>query len=216
MEFHIITLFPEYFDSPLKTSLLGKAVEENIVKVSLHYLRKFSTDKHKNVDDRPFGGGAGMILKPQPLFDALEYVKKKAPKKTPVVYFTPRGQKLTQKKVDRFSQYQSLILLCGRYEGVDQRVIDTFVDYEISLGDYILAGGEAAAMTFIEAVTRYIPGVLGNFDSVKEESFSEKLEGKKEYPLYTQPREFKGLKVPDVLFSGNHKAIEEWKKKNCK
>jgi tRNA (guanine37-N1)-methyltransferase len=196
--------------------LLGKAVEENIVKVSLHYLRKFSTDKHKNVDDRPFGGGAGMILKPQPLFDALEYVKKKAPKKTPVVYFTPRGQKLTQKKVDRFSQYQSLILLCGRYEGVDQRVIDTFVDYEISLGDYILAGGEAAAMTFIEAVTRYIPGVLGNFDSVKEESFSEKLEGKKEYPLYTQPREFKGLKVPDVLFSGNHKAIEEWKKKNCK
>jgi len=216
MEFHIITLFPEYFESPLKVSLLGKAIQEEIVRVSLYPLRKFSTDKHKNVDDRPFGGGAGMILKPQPLFDALEYVKKKAPKKTPVVYFTPRGQKLTQKKVDRFSQYQSLILLCGRYEGIDQRVIDTFVDYEVSLGDYILAGGEVAAMAFIEAVTRYIPGVLGNFDSVKEESFSEMLQGKKEYPLYTQPRYFRGLPVPDVLLSGNHKAIEEWKKNNCK
>jgi tRNA (guanine37-N1)-methyltransferase len=216
MEFHIITLFPEYFESPLRASLLGKAIKDKLIQVSFYPLRDFSKDKHHNVDDRPFGGGAGMILKPQPLFDALEYTKKKAPKKTPVIYFTPRGQKLTQKKVDRFSQYQSLILLCGRYEGIDQRVIDTFVDYEVSLGEYILAGGEVAAMAFVEAVTRYVPGVLGNFDSVKEESFSENLAGKKEYPLYTQPREFKGLVVPDVLLSGNHKAIEEWKKKNCK
>lgn len=216
MEFYIVTLFPEYFETPLKVSLLGKAINDGLVVVHLYPLRNYSTDKHKNVDDRPFGGGAGMILKPQPLFDALDTVKKRTPKKTPVIYFTPRGQKLTQKKVDRFSQYQSLILLCGRYEGIDQRVIDEFVDYEISLGDYITAGGEVAALAFIEATTRYLPGVLGNFNSVKEESFSEKLEGKKEYPLYTQPREFRGLEVPDVLFSGNHKKITEWKRKNCK
>ncbi len=216
MQFHILTLFPEFFDSPFKVSLLGKAIKDGLVQTRFYQLRDFAEGKHKIVDDRPFGGGPGMILKPEPLFKALEYIKKQAQKKTPVVYFTPRGHKLTQKKVERFSQYQSLILICGRYEGIDQRVIDTFVDYEVSMGDYVLSGGEIAAMAFIEATCRFVPGVLGKYDSVIEESFSEKLEGKKEYPLYTQPRDFKGLKVPDVLFSGNHKEIEEWKKRNCK
>lgn len=217
MDIHIITLFPEYFSSPLASSLLGKAIKDQLVNIHYYALRSFSKEKHHNVDDRPFGGGAGMILTPQPLFDCLEHIKsKKGMKRVPVIYFTPRGGKLTQKKVERFSQYESLILLCGRYEGIDQRVIDTFVDHEISIGDYVLAGGEVASLVFIEAVTRFIPGVLGNYDSTKEESFSDTLDGKKEYPLYTQPREFRGLKVPEVLLSGNHKAIEDWKKKNCK
>ncbi len=216
MELHIITLFPEFFESPLNVSLVGKGIKNNLIKVVYHQLRDFAKDKHKTVDDRPFGGGAGMILKPEPLFNALEFVKKKAPKKSPVIYFTPRGKNLTQKKVEMFSQYQGLILLCGRYEGIDQRVIDKFVDYEISMGDFVLAGGDVCALAFIESIGRLIPGVLGNFESTKEESFSEKLDGKVEYPLYTQPRDFKGMKVPDVLFSGNHQHIEDWKKKNCK
>lgn len=216
MEFHILSLFPDFFQTPFKTSLLGKGIEKNLLHIFTYQLRDFAEGKHQIVDDRPFGGGAGMILKPEPLFKALEHIKKKAPKKSPVIYFTPRGRKLSQKQVERFSQYQSIILLCGRYEGIDQRVIDTFVDYEISLGDYVLSGGEIPALAFIDSISRYIPGILGNEVSVQEESFSEKLEGKREYPLYTQPRIFKGLPVPDVLLSGNHQAIEEWKKQNCK
>lgn len=216
MELHILTLFPEFFASPLQVSLLGKAIQKGIIEVTLHQLRDYAKDKHKTVDDRPFGGGAGMILKPEPLFHALGQIKKKAPKNSPVIYFTPRGKQLTQKKIERFAQYQGLILLCGRYEGVDQRVIDTFVDYEITMGDFIMAGGEVCALAFLESVGRLVPGVLGNYDSTQEESFSERLEGKIEYPLYTQPRDFKNMRVPEVLLSGNHKEIEEWKKKHCK
>ena len=216
LEYHIVTLFPDFFTSPLSVSLVGKGFKEELLEAHFYDIRDYGIGRHKQVDDRPFGGGAGMILRPEPLWKALTDAKKKAPRGSPVIYFTPRGQKLTQKKVQRFSQYEGLIMLCGRYEGVDQRVIDQFVTHEVSMGEYVLAGGETAALALIEATARFMPGVLGNFDSTQEESFSDRLDGKKEYPLYTQPREFKGLKAPDVLFSGNHKAIEKWKRENCK
>ncbi len=216
MEFHILTIFPEMFNGFLNESILKKAQGKGVIKIHLHDIRDYSKDKHKKVDDTPYGGGAGMVFTPQPLFDCIEDVKKKAPK-APVIYMTPKGQRLTQTKVERLNKkFTQLILLCGHYEGIDQRVIDALVDMEISIGDYILSGGELAAMVVVDAVSRLVPGAIGKEASHEEETFSKKLDRKKEYPHYTKPSEFRGMKVPEVLLNGHHAEIEKWRRKNLK
>lgn len=191
---------------PLKASILGRALEKNLFELNLINIRDFSLDKHKKVDDYVFGGGDGMLMTPQPLFDAISSVKTE---NSHVVYMSPKGSILTQNKVKTIAQtYDHLIIVCGHYEGIDERIITLCVDEQISIGDYVLTGGELPAMVLVDAVCRYIPEVLGNDTSVEDESFSDNL---LEYPQYTRPREFMGLSVPDVLVNGNHKEIEKWK-----
>ncbi len=217
LRFDIITLFPESFESTLKSSILARAIKLKKIQVKLHQLRDSAKNKWKKVDDKPFGGGAGMVMACQPLFDAVKKIKGKSKKKIPVIYFTPRGQKLEQKMVENFSaKFERVILVCGHYEGVDQRFIDSLVDYEISIGDYVLTGGELPALVFVDAVSRLIPGVVGKNESVEEESFSAKLDRKKEYPHYTRPEVFRGMSVPKVLLEGNHAKIKQWRMKQTK
>ena len=204
MQFDVLTLFPEMFE-PIKQSILGKAIEKEKIKLKLVNIRDFSKDKHKKVDDTPYGGGAGMVMKPDVVYDAYKSVYEENAK---VIYLSPQGKTLNQKKVEELSKEKHLILLCGHYEGIDQRVIDKIVDEEISIGDYVLTGGELPAMVLIDTVSRYVNGVL-NQESIKEESFSQML---LEYPQYTRPEVFEGEKVPEVLLSGNHKEIEKWRK----
>lgn len=204
MKFNILTLFPEMFE-PIKQSIIGKAVEKNIVEINLINIRDFSKDKHKKVDDTPYGGGAGMVMRPDVVYDAYKFIE--GPK-TKVIYLSPQGKTLNQKMVEELSKEESLTLLCGHYEGIDQRVLDKIVDEEISIGDYVLTGGELPAMVLIDSVCRYIPEVLSQ-ESIKEESFSE---GLLEYPQYTRPEEFEGIKVPEVLLSGHHENINKWRK----
>lgn len=208
MKFSILTIFPEMFSGFLNESIIGRAVEDKKVEVDLVDIRKFSTDKHKNVDDRPYGGGAGMVMKPEPISSAIISVKKKN-KNAKVIAMTPQGTQFCQKKAAELKDGDDIIFICGRYEGIDERVFELYVDEELSIGDYVLTGGEIPAMVVIDAVTRLIPGVLGCCDSTCEESFSK---GRIEYPQYTRPYEFKGLKVPDVLLSGNHGEVEKWRK----
>ncbi len=204
MRIDILTLFPEMFSS-LNTSLLGKAQQKGIVEINIIDFREFSLDKHKKVDDYPFGGGAGMLLKVQPLFDAVNSIKTNNSK---VVLLSPRGRVYNQQIVKEYSNCEHLILVCGHYEGVDERFIELCVDEELSVGDYVLTGGEIPAMIVADSVCRYVDGVLGNSETVSEESFSNNL---LEYPQYTRPQEFMGLKVPDVLVSGNHAEVEKWR-----
>lgn len=214
--FDILTLFPNSINQYFQESILGKAIENKLIQVHLHDFRDYTNDKHKKVDDTPYGGGAGMVLTPQPVYDCIQAVKKQ--NKGKVVFLSPRGTTYNQKKAEQLSQapQQSLIIICGRYEGLDQRVIDLVVDEEISIGDYVLAGGEIGSLILVESISRLLPGVLGKDESHQTDSFSEHLEGKKQHPLYTKPPEFMGLKVPDVLQSGHHGKIEEWKKNNLK
>lgn len=209
----IITIFPEVFKPYLDSSILGIAQEKGKLKVCLHNLRDYTMDKHRKVDDRPFGGGPGMILAPEPLFRAIEAIKRTATRKGPVkarvILFTPRGKTLNQKLVRRLSRQKHLILVCGRYEGVDERLSESLVDEEISIGDYILSGGELPALVLTDSIARLLPGVLGHKDSNLRESFSDNL---LEYPQYTRPADFRGMEVPRVLLSGDHKKIEEWRK----
>ncbi len=207
MKFDVLTLFPEMFET-LKSSIIGKAKERNLIDINLVNIRDFSKDKHKHVDDTPYGGGAGMLMMPDVVYDAYNSVKTDDAK---VIYLSPKGKVLNQNKVKEFAKYEHLILLCGHYEGIDQRVLDEIVDEEVSIGDYVLTGGEIPAMVLIDTVSRYVDGVLSE-DSVKEESFSEKQQNLLEYPAYTRPLEFRGKKVPEVLTSGNHKEIEKWRK----
>ena len=204
MKFDILTLFPEMFDI-LKQSIIGKAIEKELIDINLINIRDFSKNKHKKVDDTPYGGGAGMIMKPDVVYDAYKSIKSENAK---VIYMSPQGKLLNQKKVEQLSKENHLIILCGHYEGIDQRVLDKIVDEEISIGDYVLTGGEIPAMVLIDSVSRYVEGVL-NEESIKEESFSE---GLLEYPQYTRPEIFEGEKVPEVLLSGHHKNIEKWRK----
>ncbi len=216
MTFHVLTIFPEMFNGFLNESILKKAQGKGVIKIKLHDIRKFSKDKHKKVDDTPYGGGAGMVFTPQPLFDCIENVKKLAPK-APVIYLTPSGKRLTQTKVEYITKkYDKLILICGHYEGIDQRVIDELVDMELSIGDYVLSGGEIPAMVVIDAISRLVPGAIGKEESHLEESFSKKLDRKKEYPHYTKPAEFRGMKVPDVLLGGHHAEIERWRRNHLR
>ena len=203
MKFDVLTLFPEMF-TPLKESIIGKAIEDKKIELNLINIRDFSKDKHKKVDDTPYGGGAGMVMKADVVYDAYLSVKKE---KAKVIFLSPQGKTLNQEKVKELSNENHLILLCGHYEGIDQRVIDEIVDEEISIGDYILTGGELPAMVLIDSVSRYIDGVL-NKESVKEESFTNNM---LEYPQYTRPEVFLGKKVPEVLLSGHHENIKKWR-----
>lgn len=212
MRFSILTIFPEIFSEYIKHGLISKAIERKLLEVDLYNLRDFADNKHKKVDDRPFGGGAGMVMKPAPFFDAVEMIKSKNNGK--VILFSAYAPLLTQNKAKELSDADHLILLCGRYEGVDQRVIDNLVDEEISIGNYVLMGGEVAAEVLIEAVIRMRDGVIGNKESVETDSFYN--EGQYGFPQYTQPRVFRGIDVPEVLLSGHHKEINEWRKKNQK
>jgi len=187
-----------------------------LIQIEIRDIRKFSTDKHHKVDDTPYGGGAGMLFTPQPLFDCIEHVKALAPK-APVIYLSPKGERLTQLRAERLAKkHGEFILLCGHYEGIDQRVIDALVDLEISIGDYVLSGGELGAMVLIDVLCRLVPEVLGNDESSEEETFSRKLGRKKEYPHYTKPAEFRGMKVPEVLLGGHHAEIEKWRRSRLK
>lgn len=203
MKFDVLTLFPDMFKS-LDESVIGKAIEQKLIEINLINIRDFSKDKHKKVDDTPYGGGAGMVMKPDVVYDAYLSVKDE---KAKVIYLTPQGNVLNQEKVKQLSKNEHLILLCGHYEGIDQRVLDEIVDEEISIGDYVLTGGELPAMVLIDSVSRYIEGVI-NEESIEEESFSTNL---LEYPQYTRPEEFRGRKVPDVLISGHHENIKKWR-----
>jgi len=224
LKFDIITLFPNFFSSPLKTSLLGKAIEKGIIKVSIHDLRNFGIGRHKSVDDRPFGGGPGMVLRADVLEKSLNEIKstplEDSDIKPYVILFDPAGTTLTQGKVNRFISKKWLLLICGHYEGVDERFKELYVDEEVSIGDYILSGGEAAAIVLIESTSRLIPGFLGKIQSVQFESFSKvTIGGNKltllDYPNYTKPRNFEGKAVPPVLLSGNHEEIVKWRQKKA-
>ena len=204
MKIDVLTLFPEMF-VPVKTSMLGRAEENGIIEIRLTDIREFSNNKHKKTDDYPFGGGGGMVMMPDPIFGALEHIGAKGKK---LVYMSPRGKVLDADKVRELSQLDDLVILCGHYEGVDQRVLDYWDAEEISIGDYVLTGGELPAMVLIDSVARLLPGVLGNENSATEESI---YSGLLEHPQYTQPREYAGMEVPEVLYSGNHKLIDEWK-----
>lgn len=207
MEIDIISLFPEFFQGPFEHSIVKRAQENSIVRISAMQLRDFAKDKHRRVDDKPFGGGPGMLLKAQPVCDAIRSVKKNS---SVVVYMTPQGKKLTQEMCVQFSKVSHLIILCGHYEGVDQRAIDLEVDECVSIGDYVLSHGGFAALPFIDAIIRLLPGALGNDESAGNDSFENSL---LEGPQYTRPRDFEGIAVPEVLLNGNHKEISTWKKK---
>ena len=204
MKFTIMTLFPEMFE-PVKQSIIGKAIEKNLVEINLINIRDFSLDKHKKVDDTPYGGGAGMVMMPDVVYRAYLSIKDRENAK--VIYLSPKGKTLNQKKVENLSKEEHVILLCGHYEGIDQRVLDEIVDEEISIGDYVLTGGEIPAMVLIDSVSRYIEGVLKD-ESIQEESFSN---GLLEYPQYTRPVVFLEKKVPEVLLSGHHENIKKWR-----
>ena len=204
MKFDVLTLFPEMFDT-LSQSIIGRAREKNLIDVNFINIRDFSKDKHKKVDDTPYGGGAGMVMKADVVYDAYNSIQDKENAK--VIYMTPQGKTLNQKKVESLSKENHLIILCGHYEGIDQRVINKIVDEEISIGDYVLTGGEIPAMVLIDSVSRYNEGVL-SAESIDEESFSN---GLLEYPQYTRPEVFEGEKVPEILLSGNHQNIAKWR-----
>ena len=206
MTIDILTLFPEMFE-PLKTSLIGKAVENDALKINLHNIRDFSKNKHKKCDDYPFGGGPGMLMTPQPIFDAFESID--GYEKAHKIYMSPKGKTFSQDMVSNIASYEHIIILCGHYEGVDERVIEQLIDEEISIGDYVLTGGELPAMVIVDAVSRFIPNVLHCQESTMDESF---MAGTLEYPQYTRPADFRGMKVPDVLLSGNHAEIEKWRR----
>ena len=210
MRFDILSIFPAIFDSYLNESMFKRAKAKNLLDIEVHDIRKFSKDRHQKVDAIPYGGGPGMVMTPQPLYDAIMHAKKL--NKGPVIYLSPRGKMLTHKKAQSLAKKPGLILVCGRYEGIDQRVIDLCVDEELSIGKYVLTGGELPALVVLDAVSRFVPEFIGKHDSVVEESFSEALEGKKEYPHYTRPPVFMDLEVPEVLQSGHHGKIKEWRK----
>lgn len=251
MHFQILTLFPEAFTSFITTSIIGRAIDEQKIKVEIFDIRAFSTNKHHKVDDEPYGGGAGMLMTCQPLFDCIDHVQKMGKTKAEVIYFSAQGKRLNQQLAEQYAsgevrseklEYRNqneevrsqnnkptlnsqlpmpnspkrLILICGHYEGIDQRVIDTLVNTEICIGPYVLTGGELPAQVFIDTITRLLPGVIGKEASHQEESFSHSLHGGLEYPHYTRPADFRGHTVPEILLSGHHAKIEAWRMEQSK
>ncbi len=208
MRIDILTLFPEMFDPVLSTSIVGRAAQAGAVEIHLTNIRDFTRDNYRKVDDAPFGGGPGMVMMCQPVFDAVEGVQAQAPERGTVVLLSPQGRRLDQPLVEELAELERLILVAGRYEGFDDRIRQSLADMEVSLGDFVLSGGEIPAMAVVEAVVRLLPGAVGEPDSIKEESFSM---GLLEYPQYTRPREFRGMEVPDVLVSGDHGRIDAWR-----
>lgn len=213
MRFDVLTLFPEMFPGYLGQSLLNLAIKNSLVEVHLHNIRDWATGKHHNVDDRPFGGGPGMVLKPEPVVECVEAVQAMAKAPARIVLLTPQGRRLDQQLVEELAGHQRLLLLCGRYEGFDQRIIDLLKPQEVSIGDFVLNGGEVAAMVVIDTVIRLVPGVLGDDESNQQDSFSG---GRRllEHAQYTRPREYRGLEVPEVLLSGNHPDIARWREED--
>jgi tRNA (guanine37-N1)-methyltransferase len=214
MKFSLVTIFPDLLRDFLNYGLLAKAIQNGLLEVEVLDLRAFSRDAHRKVDDRPFSGGPGMVMMADPLFRAVEQVKAQHPAGGRVILFSAYGPVLAQQRVKELAKFEHLILVCGRYEGVDQRFIDELVDEEISLGEYVLMGGEVAAEALLEAVSRMIPGVVGNPESVASDSFF--AEDQIAFPQYTQPRSYRGLEVPEVLLSGNHKEIQDWRARHRK
>ena len=210
MKFDVMTLFPELINTVLGESIIGRAQKAGIIEVRAHNIRDYSTDKHRKTDDTPFGGGVGMVMTCQPIFGCYEDIKKNIGEdsKTRVIYMSPRGRQFSHSVAEELSHYDNLIFLCGHYEGVDQRVIDNIVDEELSIGDYVVTGGEIPACIVIDAVSRLVEGVLASEECYTGESFAS---GILEYPQYTKPREFRGFTVPEVLLSGDHKKIEKWR-----
>jgi tRNA (guanine37-N1)-methyltransferase len=211
MRFDIITIFPEIFTGVFEFGIIGRGVEAGLIRIEVHDLRDYTHDKHRQVDDRPYGGGAGMVMKPEPLFRAVEAIAHKSAR-VRTVLLSPRGRVFNQKVAEEMAAESRLILICGRYEGVDERVGEYLVDDEISVGDYVLSGGEIPAMVMVDAVTRLVPGVLGSGESALHESFSE---GILEHPQYTRPAEYRGMRVPDVLLGGNHAEVDEWRRRKA-
>ena len=214
MRIDIVTIFPKMFEPVLNESIIRRARIKGKVKIYVHDLRDYSSDRHRKIDDRPFGGGSGMVMRPGPIFSAVDKIKSQSRKTTKpqVVLLCPQGKKLTQRTAKELSKYKQLILICGHYEGIDERVRERLVDEEISIGDYVLTGGELPAMVLVDAVVRLIPGVLGDKNSLNFESFEGNL---LEYPHYTRPSNFKGMCVPRILLSGDHKKIEAWRKEQA-
>jgi len=209
MRIDIITIFPGMFEPVLNESIVKRAQNKRKVEIYIHNLRDYSQDKHKKVDDRPFGGGSGMVMRPEPIFNAVEDIKSKAKvQKSKVILLCPQGERLSQKVLTRLVKYKHLILICGHYEGIDERVRQYLVDEEISIGDYVLTGGELPAMVLVDCLVRLIPGVLGDKNSLNFESFAGNL---LEYPQYTRPANYRRMKAPAILLSGNHKKIAQWK-----
>ena len=207
LQIDILTLFPGAFDGYLQHSIIGRAIERNYVDIRLHDIRSFTHDKHGTADDYPYGGGAGMVMKPEPVFEAVECIKSGA--EYPVILLTPQGKILTQEIAEKLASLQNIILICGHYEGIDERVAEHLVTDEISIGDYLLSGGETAAMVIIDSLVRLLPGAIGSQSSLDEESHVGSL---LEYPQFTRPPEFRGWHVPEVLLSGNHKEIATWRR----
>lgn len=205
MRIDILTLFPTMLEEVFSYSIIGRAIKNKLIELNYINIRDFSGDKHKRVDDYPFGGGPGMVMKPEPIYKAIESVRKTNSR---VIYLTPKGKVYNQSLAKELSKEQHLILLCGHYEGIDNRIVENYIDEEISIGDYVLTGGEISAMVVVDSVARLIPGVLSSEESFEEESH---YNGLLEYPQYTRPRVFRGHQVPEVLLSGNHKKIEEWR-----
>ncbi len=229
MTFHIITIFPKIFDSYFSESILKRAREKKLVDIKIHNLRDYTADKHKTVDDTPYGGGAGMVLKIEPILECLKAInfqfsifnfqkilksKINKSKKTRVILFSAKGKRYTQADAKRLKKYENIVMICGRYEGVDERVAKYLVDEEISIGDFVMTGGEIPAMAVVDSITRLVPDALGNAQSPKNESFSKK--NYLEHPQYTKPAEYNKWKVPEVLLGGNHGEIDKWRKKNSK
>ncbi len=206
LRFDVITIFPNMFPAILNESIVKRAQAKRKITIKVHDLRDYTTDRHRTVDDRPFGGGPGMVMSPQPIFDAVKKIKSR--RQAHVILLSPSGERLTQKTARRLARKKNLIVICGHYEGIDERVRERLADQSLSIGDYILTGGELPALVLIDCVTRLIPGVLGKDESLFQESFEQNL---LEYPQYTRPANFRGMKVPDVLLSGNHAAIEKWR-----
>lgn len=206
MNFDVLTLFPEVFSEFVRYSIIKRAIDKELLSISCTDIRDFSNNKHRKVDDYPFGGGVGMIMTPEPVYNAINSVKKENSR---VIYMSPKGKKLNQQLAKQYMNYEHIILLCGHYEGIDNRIIENYVDEELSIGDYVLTGGEIPAMVFIEVLARMIPGVLSTEESWSDESHFNNL---LEYPQYTRPQIFNGYEVPQILLSGNHAKIEEWRR----
>jgi tRNA (guanine37-N1)-methyltransferase len=209
LKFHLLTIFPEFFEGPLKHGVVARGAQFGALEILIHDLRTWTYDLHRTVDDRPFGGGEGMLLKPEPLFDAVETIWPERTPKQRVILLSAQGRKFTQAVAREYLGYDELLLICGRYEGVDERVAEHLADEELSIGDYVLSGGELAAACVVDTVARLLPGVLGNRDSAVNESFEE---GILDCPQWTRPADFRGWKVPDALLSGNHAEIKKWRR----